>query len=148
MLCYLPYANYVLLAIVLSFLLRYTDSDCPFGIFKLFLSYFCLNRISVSNIVKQRCFGRVTRRVQLVERELLTFPEHLSSFTSFTGVHVTQSSVSLCSILWTTGCPSFLLIIVLSDILRFITFEYPFGIEKLFVLSTSTSTFSNRMYLR
>jgi hypothetical protein len=26
-----------LLAIVLSVLLRYTDSDCPFGIFKLFL---------------------------------------------------------------------------------------------------------------
>jgi hypothetical protein len=26
-----------LLAIVLSALLRYTDSDCPFGIFKLFL---------------------------------------------------------------------------------------------------------------
>ena len=29
-----------LLAIVLSVLLRYTDSDCPFGIFKLFLCYF------------------------------------------------------------------------------------------------------------
>ena len=26
-----------LLAIVLSVLLRYTDSDCPFGIFKIFL---------------------------------------------------------------------------------------------------------------
>jgi hypothetical protein len=25
------------LAVVLSVLLRYTDSDCPFGIFKLFL---------------------------------------------------------------------------------------------------------------
>ena len=30
-----------LLAIVLSVILRYTDSDCPFGIFKLFL-YFVL----------------------------------------------------------------------------------------------------------
>jgi hypothetical protein len=28
----------VLLAIVLSVLLRFTDSDCPFDIFKLFLS--------------------------------------------------------------------------------------------------------------
>jgi len=34
-----PYQNFVLFhfAIVLSVLLRYTDSDCPFGIFKLFL---------------------------------------------------------------------------------------------------------------
>ena len=28
----------ILLAIVLSVLLRYTDCDCPFGIFKLFLA--------------------------------------------------------------------------------------------------------------
>jgi hypothetical protein len=34
---------FFLLAIVLSVLLRYTDSDCPFGIFKLFL--FSLNYI-------------------------------------------------------------------------------------------------------
>jgi hypothetical protein len=32
----IPFALF-LLAIVLSVLLRYTDSDCPFGIFKLFL---------------------------------------------------------------------------------------------------------------
>jgi hypothetical protein len=29
-----------LLAIALSVLLRYTDSDCPFGIFKLYLTHF------------------------------------------------------------------------------------------------------------
>ena len=29
-----------LLAIVLSVFLRYTDSDCPFGIFKLYLTHF------------------------------------------------------------------------------------------------------------
>jgi hypothetical protein len=31
--------SFCLLAIVLSFLLRFTDSNCPFGIFKLFLVY-------------------------------------------------------------------------------------------------------------
>jgi hypothetical protein len=33
----LSFCTFFLLAIVLSVLLRYTDSDCPFGIFKLFL---------------------------------------------------------------------------------------------------------------
>ena len=37
-----------LLAIVLSVLLRYTDSDCPFGIFKLFLKRFRVFRVACS----------------------------------------------------------------------------------------------------
>jgi len=36
-----------LLAIVLSVLLRYTDSDYPFGIFKLFLLYVGYNRCGI-----------------------------------------------------------------------------------------------------
>ena len=36
---YYMYGNIYYLAIVLSVLLRYTDSDCPFGIFKLFFMY-------------------------------------------------------------------------------------------------------------
>ena len=43
--------------LLLSVLLRYTDSDCPFGIFKLFL----------------------TRWVSLVEPELLTILQHMGS---------------------------------------------------------------------
>jgi hypothetical protein len=35
---YRSFFVFFLLAIVLSVLLRYTDSDCPFGIFKLFLN--------------------------------------------------------------------------------------------------------------
>jgi hypothetical protein len=38
-----------LLAIVLSVLLRYTDSDFPFGIFKLFLDVSDLNILAVLN---------------------------------------------------------------------------------------------------
>jgi hypothetical protein len=36
---------------------------------------------------------RLTRRVPLVEQELLTLPEHLSSPPVFSGVRVTRSSV-------------------------------------------------------
>ena len=36
---------------------------------------------------------RLTRRVPLVEQELLTLPEHLSSFPVFSGVRVTRSLV-------------------------------------------------------
>jgi len=36
---------------------------------------------------------RLTRRVQLVEQELFTFTEHLSSSPVFSGVHVTQCLV-------------------------------------------------------
>ena len=38
---------------------------------------------------------RLTRRVPLVEQELLTLPEHLSSPPVFSGVHITRSLV-LC----------------------------------------------------
>ena len=38
---------------------------------------------------------RLTRRVPLVEQELLTLPEHLSSSPIFSGVHVTRS-LDLC----------------------------------------------------
>jgi hypothetical protein len=55
------------LAIVLSVLLRYTDPDYPFGISKLFLWL-----ITGSVIM-------VARHVSLVEQELLTIPEHMSS---------------------------------------------------------------------
>ena len=37
--------------------------------------------------------ARVTRRVHLVEQEVHTLPEHLSSFQVFSGVHVTRSLV-------------------------------------------------------
>ena len=40
-----------LLAIVLSVLLRYTDSDCPFGIFKLFLHWYLKMSLSKEGYV-------------------------------------------------------------------------------------------------
>ena len=58
----------------------------------------------------------------LVEKELLTHPEHLSSPPVFSGVRVTRSLVL------------FLLAIVLSVLLRYTDSDCPFGIFKLFFL--------------
>jgi hypothetical protein len=64
----------------------------------------------------------------LVEQELLTLPDHLSSPPVFNGVHVTRSLV-LC-VCFVDRCLSFLAI-VLSVLLRFTDSDYPFGIFKL-----------------
>jgi len=44
---YLSFCTFSL-TIVLSVLLRYTDSDYPFGIFKLFLNYMALQSFDIS----------------------------------------------------------------------------------------------------
>ena len=72
--------------------------------------------------------ARLTWRVQLVEQELITLPEHLSSPPDFSGVRVTRSLV-LC-------VGRFLSLIVLAielSVLQFTTSGYPFGIFKLFL---------------
>jgi len=67
----------------------------------------------------------------LVEQELLTFPEHLSSHLVFSGVRVNRFLV-----LYVMFCRSlfvlFHLAIVLSVLLRSTDSDYPFGILKLF----------------
>ena len=68
----------------------------------------------------------------LVEQELLTLPDHLSSPPVFNGVHVTRSLV-LC-VCFVDRCLSFLAI-VLSVLLRCADSDYPFGIFKLFLKS-------------
>ena len=66
----------------------------------------------------------------LVEQELLTLPEHMSSTPVFSGVRVTRSLV-----LYVMFCRSlfvhFLLIIVLSGLLRYTDSDCSFGIIKL-----------------
>ena len=75
---------------------------------------------------------RLTRRVPLVEQELLTLPENLSSPRVLVGVRVTRSLV-LC-VCFVDRCPFvlFLLAIVLSVLLGFTDSGYPFGIFTLF----------------
>ena len=69
--------------------------------------------------------------MSLVEQELLTLPEHMSSPPVFSGVRVTRSLV-LCVCF--VNCPFvlFLLAIVLFVLLRYADSNYPFGIFKLF----------------
>jgi len=74
--------------------------------------------------------SRLTPRVVLVEQELPTLPEHLSSPPVFSGVHVTQSLV-LC-VCFVDCCLSLcLLAILLSVLLRYTDSDYPFSIFKL-----------------
>ena len=76
---------------------------------------------------------RLTRRVPLVEQELLTLPEHLSSPTVFTGVRVTRSLVLyICFVDRCLSFCTFFLAIVLS-VLRYTDSDCPFGIFKLFL---------------
>ena len=78
------------LTIVLSAFLQFRDSDYPFGFFKLFFKYWFTSPHSrlITGFVT-----RLTRRVPLVEQELLTLLEHLSSPPVFSGVRVTRSLV-------------------------------------------------------
>jgi hypothetical protein len=55
---------------------------------------------------------RLTRRVPLVEHELLTLPEHLSSPTVFSGVRVTRS-LTLC-VCFVDRCLSFCVVFLWS----------------------------------
>ena len=90
---------------------------------------------SVLSSFMTRFVTRLIRRVPLVEQELLTFSEHLSSPPVFSGVHVTRSLV-----LYVMFCRSlfvllsfFLLVIVLSVFLRFTYYDYPVAVFKLFL---------------
>jgi len=77
---------------------------------------------------------RLTRRVLLVEQELPTLPEHLSSPPVFSGVRVTRSLVVyVCFVDRCLSFCTFFLVIVLSVLLRFTDSVYPFGIFKLFL---------------
>jgi len=77
-------------------------------------------------------FGELLRVFVLVEQERLTLQEHLSSSPVFSGVRVTRSLV-LC-VCFVDRCPFvlFILVIVLSVLLRYTDSDYPFGIFKLF----------------
>ena len=53
----------------------------------------CVLRESILTLVARGFVTRLTRRVSLVEQELLTLPKHLNSPPVFNGVHVTRTLV-------------------------------------------------------
>ena len=69
----------------------------------------------------------------LVEQELFSLPQHLSSSTVFSGVRIAWSLV-FCVMFFVNQCLSlcsFLLVIVLSVLLLVTASDYPFGILNL-----------------
>jgi hypothetical protein len=76
---------------------------------------------------------RLTRRVPLVEQELLTFPEHLSSSPVFSEFRVTRFLVLyVCFVDRCLSFCTYFLAIVLSVLLRYTDSDCPFGNFKLF----------------
>ena len=85
----------------------------------------------------------LTRRVPLVEQELLTLAEHLSSPPVFSGVPVTRSLVLyVCFVDRCLSFCTFLLAIALSVLLRYTDSHCPFGIFKLFLSKVYESLLS------
>ena len=88
---------------------------------------------------------RLRRRMPLVEQELPTLPEHLSSPRVLSGVHVTRSLVLCVCFVVIVVCPFvlFLLSIVLSVLLRYTDSDYlPL------VSSNSSYSFEGRRYTK
>ena len=70
------------------------------------------------------CVNRLTRRVPLVEQELLTLREHLSSSPVFSGVRVTRCLV-LCVCLVDRCCPFVLFLFAIDlSVLRYTDYDY------------------------
>ena len=61
--------------------------------FQIFLDRIYPNNIEIKNTADSGFVTRLTRRVQLVEQELLTHPEHLSLPPVFSGICATRSLV-------------------------------------------------------
>ena len=82
---------------------------------------------------------RLTRRVPLVEQDLTTLPEHLSSPPDFSGVRVTRSLVlCVCFVDRCLACCSFSFghrVHGLYFQVGFTDTDYPFGIYKLFYVN-------------
>ena len=81
----------------------------------------------------------ISRRVPLMEQQLLTLSEKRSSSPVFSGIRVTRSLVvCVCFVDRCLSFCNFLLAIVLSVLLRFTDSDYHFGIFK-FYLETNLS---------
>ena len=94
----------------------------------------CRKQFPVLSSIMTGFVTRLTRQVSLMQEELLTLPEHLSSPPGFSGVRVTRSIV-LC-VCFVDRCLSFCTFFwafVLSVLLWYTESDYPFGIFKLFL---------------
>jgi hypothetical protein len=79
-------------------------------------------------------FVSFNRRTPLVEQELFTIPQHLSSSRVFSGIHVAQSLV--CYVLLISICP-----FALSVLIRSTASDYPFVLSVLIRSTASDYSF-------
>jgi hypothetical protein len=131
-----------LLSIVLSVLLRYTDSDCSFGIFKLFLltiAEFCVTddhwyaHFIIVTIPSFCSFLSLSWHMASfsLEQELLSVLEYMSTLSNLSVLH----SVFLANIFSTFA--RFTSTTVLHVWLLFPASNYPIHIFKLFLLEVT-----------
>ena len=119
---------------MLSVLLPYSDSDCPFGIFKLFLlsGYIYLNSTESCKLRHRRYIDQWNK--SRTDKEWLTENYRLSNTNSThtkTGMNLLNLCF-VCSIVPIVVYPylRFLLAIAFSVLLRFTASDYRFGIFK------------------
>jgi len=144
-LCFGPFLSYPLYCLFYDLQLLITSwlFACPFLSWPLYCLFYDLQLLITSfdfacifpylhyNIITSQSFPhswlviryvtRLTRRVPLVEQELLTLPEHLSSHPVLVGFVLLDLFIL------------FLLDIVLSVLLRYTDSDYLFGVFKLFL---------------
>jgi hypothetical protein len=98
---------FILLALVLSVFLQFTDSDYPFGIFKLSI-YVCNTRVSYK------------------KHSLLTLRQHLSSPAVFCGIYVAHLFIFQCYVVLCLSslCVLFLMLAVSVYCLFMIAFRF------------------------
>jgi len=83
--------------------------------------------------------------VPLVEQELPTLPEHMSSPSVFSGVLVTRPLVvCVCFV----DCCLYFFFLMLSVLLKYTDPDYPFGIFKLFLPPPFFLTFCLHIYFQ
>ena len=87
-----------------------------------------------------RVCNQINTTVSLVQQELVTLTEHLRSPPVFSRVRITRSSLVLCVMFGRSLFVPFLLAIVLSVLLRFKDFDYPFSIIKFFLSHANVSS--------
>jgi hypothetical protein len=130
--------------LTLSSFYKYTNNPCKWTLHKTFFPHASWRFHCTKNCVVRYMFfitvrltridwlingfvTRLTRRMPLVEQELLTLPEHTSSHPVFSAVRVTV----LC-VCFVDRCLFFFLLAIVLSVLRFTDSDYPFSIFKLF----------------
>jgi hypothetical protein len=105
------------------------------------------NECFVATLDGQLFVTRVTRRVLLMEQDLLSHPKHLRWPPIFSGVLVARSLVFSVLLFVDRWFVRFVFAIVLSVLLRFAGFGYTLSIFKLFLYVVLVDSFFHSLFL-